>query len=331
MNIIRSRKKILALFFTVALLMCCNKMIHEDNSLCGVDIMFKYDLNTLGIDKFPDDVHKIHLYVFDKDGRLVAEVIDEGSFGTDYRMHLNLPAGVYDFIVWGGIGIDGETPYERAGTIMSNRRLNLRAPNNTVETFPDDLYYGSSMKVEIKVLDNQVVLIPMMKDTKHVRVVFDGLPGLISSGVANGGGSFVCWIEAENGDYGFDNLPIGTRRLRYLPKENIQEALNEMLYDFVTLRLFNNDNSKLILEYVYLDGTRERLLDISLTEEIKKHYPIPNNVSNAPDFNEANYWRDFFIVADEFVLKYEIKLTLGGFIINPANWNQVPGGGGVIG
>jgi len=312
MKTINIRK--LLIFFSLILLAGC--MMKEDLSECGIWLRFDYILNPEHIDKFTTEVNKIKIFVFDLDtGILIDEFEEEGPFTADYRYHLMLPTGKYEFVVWGNLS--DETPIT-TGLARTNDRLELKTSTpNVVETHPQPIYFGSR-EYEIKNLNNQEILIPMMKDMKTVQVILNGIPGTEASA-----GSFVVRIEANDGDYDFHNNPLSTaRKLTYLPEITFNESEHRLTDEFVTMRLYDyntNTNtslcgSRLIIEYIHTDGTVQTLYNVPLTEEIKKRYPNVN-----------------FIVDDFFVIEFDIDFTFGNFGIKPAGWEHENQGGGIIG
>jgi hypothetical protein len=264
----------IALLFTALLATGCTK---EDLTMCGVDLRFRYDYNIEEIDQFAPRIGKLDLYVFNSAGLFVERYEIEGPFGEEFRMRLDLPAGTYNFVVWGDRGdefvVSPLTPVStRQATALGEATLSLTAGNGgRVETFPTGLYYGAQTNVEIRPYGDEVML-SLIKNTKAVTAVFNGLP--VSDETA---GNLVCRVEAVNGNYTFANkLTGGNRRLTYVPQTRTDFTKDPVvLYDFVTMRLFANNEcqSRLILEYHPTNGgSAMKLLDVKLTDVIKKMY-----------------------------------------------------------
>ena len=325
MSIIKNTRKgkfsnVLMLYFLVVLLAGC---IKEDLSICGIVVKFKYDLNTDGIDKFTSEMEKLNLFVFNERGDLVHEANMTGPFGSNFSVRLQLPAGKYSFIVGGNLN-DDTFLSTALGSRLSERRMNYNAPQNTVSEHPEPFYYGARNAVSIKVLGNEEVLIPMMKVTKEVKVIFNGIPIDNTSE-----GNFVCRIDAANGDYTFNNIPpADARMLTYLPERLVEAAAYKITDDFVTLRLFENNQCKSTITLIYYppDGSAPvEILNMPLTDAIKQAYT---------DGEGGDGWQNFFIIRDVFVLEFNITHTFGNFTIEANGWNSVDGGGsnhGVIG
>jgi hypothetical protein len=311
------RVKIVAitLFFAASLATGCTK---EDLSVCGVDVCFKYDYNIYETDQFSSRVNKLDLYVFDSDGRFLERYEIEGPFGEEFKMHLDLPAGTYNFVVWGDRGDEYlvssfVSPSTRQATAMHEATLSLTAGNGgRVETFPTGLYHGAQSDVAIRPYGDEVMM-SLVKNTKEVTAVFNGLP--VSDEAA---GNLVCRIEAVNGNYTFTNrLTEGNRRLVYVPqmRSNFPEE-PVVSFDFVTMRLFagNECQSRLILEY-HPDngGTMIELVDVPLTDAIKQMYP---NV----DFDRrCEYELQFDCSGYTFS---DLTISINGWIVteSPGGW-----------
>ena len=306
MKIKNTIKKALAVLFIAVLSVNCKK-VKEDNSDCGIFIRFTYTLNPDGTDKFSSSVQKLTIFVFNEAGHLVQEIEKTGPFWKDYRVQLNLPAGVYSFVVWGNLS--DETPLSIGAGREMDRGLELRTPTtNLVETHPQPLFWGTAQKINVKVLNNQEVVVDMMKDTKSVKVIFHDVPAS-----ANTAGQFVCRIEAVNGDYNFQNTIMPhSRKLTYIPQRSFNN--NILTNDFVTMRLFDYNaatesslcQSRLILEYIPDDGSPPMIImNISLTDIIKKQ----------PEYKNAN-----FIIDDVFILEFYIDYTFWNYTVTINGW-----------
>jgi len=105
--------KTLIILLSLVALTGCDKF-KEDLSNCGIWLKFEYVLNPEHIDKFTTEVNKLTIFVFDAAGNYVTEFEEEGPFAVNYRFHLTLPAGTYQFVVWGNIS--DETPLSSTGT-----------------------------------------------------------------------------------------------------------------------------------------------------------------------------------------------------------------------
>ena len=313
--------KLLTLCCLVVLLTGCTE---EDLSECGIVVKFKYDLNPTGTNKFSTDVQSLDLFVFNQQGELVHEAKLTGPFAADFSVKLQLPEGIYSFIVGGNLN-SNTVLSTSLGSRLPERRMIYTAPQDIISDPPAPFYYGAVNTQKVSSVGNQEVLISMMKVTKSVQAIFNGAP-------INGSNSsnFVCRIEAANGDYTFGNVPpANARTITYLPNRTVDLAAPKITDDFVTLRLFENNQckSRLILEYFPPGGGDViTVLDTPLTDAIKAAYP--NGAGN-------DAWKNFFLVNDEFVLVFEVTHTFGNFEVTVVGWdhqnNNGGGGHGIVG
>ena len=300
-NVCRS----VVIFSVFLLLMGCMK---EDESDCGILLRFEFTLNPQHLDKFTsNDVNKLTIFVFDKDGNLVTQFEETGTFGADYRKSLRLPAGEYSFVVWGNLA--DNTDVSTTGNITQRTMLLKAGSNDEVTTPTQHILYGRRTVVINTYGNNQEYLIELMDDTKNVKVIFEGIPA-----DSHDIGNFVCYITAADGDYtfynSFSNFP---RTLTYRPVRT--ENGTTLINDFSTLLISayneltksSDCNSRLILEYhnVLTDGTVEviRLMDESLSYLILSKYP---------DIN--------WVIDNNFVLTFNIDYTNGNFSVTPNGW-----------
>jgi len=301
---------------SLALLTACLK---EDLSVCGITVRFKYDLNPEGKDKFPTDFKSITLYVYNQSGTLVGEYKDTGPFGPDYKMRLNLRSGNYTFVAWGDLSDD--TPVSSQNSLSAGSLSLKTGTDNKVEKHPLPLYHGSVSNLGVRVSNNSEVLISMMKDTKTVKLIFNGP---FSSANAD---NFVSRITAVNGDYDFYNNIKGNRLLTYIPITTFSAQGPSLNKEFVTMRLFANNwcKSKLIFEYVPNNGSSVvTLINDALTDLIIKQYQA---------LIDSKYNGDaakFFIIEDVFILEFEVKYTFGNYTITVNGWTPKGNSGGTI-
>ncbi|MDE6027468.1 MAG: FimB/Mfa2 family fimbrial subunit, partial [Muribaculaceae bacterium] len=97
------------LTFVMALTASCNA-IYEDLDPCEqkVRVRFVYDYNMEFADAFRSQVDCLTVMVYDEDGNHIStEYAGHDKTGNeDWRMYLDLPAGQYHLIAYGGIGCE---------------------------------------------------------------------------------------------------------------------------------------------------------------------------------------------------------------------------------
>ena len=294
----------LSLLFIIPLQGC----VEDDLSVCGVSVDFVFTKNVEGIDKFPTNVDKINLFIYDFQGNFIGEFSEEGARLHSGPMKLNLMEGRYSLVAWGNLfddyklhGIEGFT----------DANLSLIRANDTIKNRPGDLYHGMLYQVEIKpdLQNNQLLTIELTKNTNNVVVTTIGMPYNEHSKT-----SYDCSIVSKNGDYKFDNSITGPDRLHYMPESFINEE-EERVSDFIIMRELNDKaitGSQLLIIRKTEGEAPVTLVRTSLTDLL-----IPISITGDLDID------------DYFEIEVEITETNGTASIFINGWDALGGGGPV--
>ncbi len=181
---------VLSLIPAVAGLTSCG-MIYDDLEPCpeGVNLRFIYDYNMEFANAFPAKVHCLTVFVYDEAGKYVTTrtetsrdlLSDEG-----YRMNIDLPAGKYQVVAYGGMQCEDasfhfiDTP--AAGSTINDLSVALNKDimdNTSIGALHNlhPLFYGR--KIDIEVMKDtpgyESYTVPMMKDTNNLRIVLQEL------------------------------------------------------------------------------------------------------------------------------------------------------------
>ena len=294
----------LLLLFIVPLQGC----LEDDLSVCGVSVDFIFTKNVEGVDKFPTNVNKINLYIYDSQGNFVGEYSEEGRRLHSGPMKLNLMEGRYSLVAWGNLCDD----YQLADMEkLNNANLSLIRANDTIKNRPVDLYHGMLYQIEVKpeIQNNQLFTIELTKNTNKVVVTTTGMPYSEHSKT-----SYDCLIVSRNGDYKFDNSITGFDRLHYIPESFINDD-EEKVSDFVIMRELNDKtitNSQLLVIRITEGEEPVVLVRTSLTDLL-----IPISITGDLDID------------DYFEIEIEITETNGTASIFINGWDALGGGGPV--
>lgn len=171
----------------------CDSAIYDDEGDCTVHyrVGFRYTKNILGADAFGAQVDRIHLYVFDKQGRLVVEKTDERALSTenDYFMEVDILPGKYDLLAWceGTSNIPGAVSFSIGGgnapAAMSDLGAELPLQGSEPDLYSDRdihrLYHGMATDVDFPDTYGVVDIAPiyLTRDTKHISVLLQNLDG----------------------------------------------------------------------------------------------------------------------------------------------------------
>lgn len=164
----------------------CESIYDDELEPCpqGLQVRFIYDYTLEGGNAFMEQVDCLTLYVYDSNGNYVRTVTETSSVLADenYRMTLDLPAGDYHLMAYGGIECDeasflhDDAPAE--GQHFSDVTLKLHP--DCLEEGNDkaklhDLFYGAIDVTVDNPTDYTPCTVKMMKDTNHFRIMLQNL------------------------------------------------------------------------------------------------------------------------------------------------------------
>ena len=217
---------LLASFAYMAILLSgCSGYFHEDLPPCGLDVRFVYDYNLKYADAFTAEVRKVTLFIFDDKGYFVrAENAEMDPFPEDYLLHLELPKGTYRFVAWAGLysrSFGHPALIEGKSTIEDLRVSLLNASGVSDKEF-DSLWHAYLAEVMVEDTPNQVVTMPLVKDTNVIRLVmiYTDKEHPIDAN------DYDFEIKCDNGAYTYRNACIPENLITYLPyfRENISDT-----------------------------------------------------------------------------------------------------------
>jgi hypothetical protein len=291
---------------------CINDNPEED---CGetLSVAMSYTNHTGSGDRFAQEVAKVDVFVFDKDGKLAARQTDVavGTMTAQTVVLEQLPEGEYSVVVWGNT--DQRTAYEGMDNLADFSLKVAAAVSGTPFGVPA-LFHGSAT-VDVTTDGENTVSVPLTKDRKHVVIT-------LVDNYAGGGTratvpyDFELTVEGKNGVYKADNN-LSTRSGELLVKYEVghQQDDGRHIYQFDVLRMF-------------ADGTGDLRFDFSdaglpvhnrlLAAEILGKVP---GVSTQADLDRQ----------DRYELTYEVQLTDNGayglVLISINGWDVIDSGG----
>lgn len=201
----------------------CNP-IYDDMPECtsGAKLRFIYDYNMEYANAFMHNVECLTVYFYDADGKYVTTRTVNGAPLADenYRMTIDLPAGHYRAVAYGGIGCDkasfshpGSAPtqgshYSALSLLINPVHLdaNPQAPMHA-------LFWGA---IEFSISETlgqyTEATVEMIKDTNNVRIVMQHISGKPVDPYA-----FNWVITDDNTLMGHDNKVISNGTITYHP------------------------------------------------------------------------------------------------------------------
>lgn len=206
----------------------CDSTIYDDEGDCSVHyrVGFRYTKNMLGADAFASQVVSVHLYVFDKQGRLVAErIVDrQPSEENDFFIEVDVRPGRYDLLAWceGESSIEGASSFVIGGGQTPSAIGDLGAvlplqgdmPRQYSDRDITPLYHGMAADVDFSDTYGTVDIAPvyLTRDTKHLSVLLQNMDG---SPVGLDEFSFA--VEAANNEMDYRNRVISETVFDYRP------------------------------------------------------------------------------------------------------------------
>lgn len=201
-------------FLSLGVLLASCSVIYDDEGDCDVHyrVRFSSAYNLNYADAFAHEVDEVTLYIFDADGHYVTSLNEQSADITAAGQSLELPplpAGRYTLVAWGGL----------EGELQSYEVPDLQAGTSTLDdltcrvggrTRPgdgsahvgelDELFHGRQTFDLTAQEGTHILDLPLMKNTKHVRVVLQNL-----SGEPVPAGDFTFAITDDNGLMASDN------------------------------------------------------------------------------------------------------------------------------
>lgn len=203
---------------TAALPSC--ETIYEDLDPCphGVSLRFIYDYNMEYANAFPKKVDCLTLLIYDDKGNYVdTRTVTGPELGDEaYRMRLDLAAGNYRFVAYGGMACDKssfsfvQTP--AAGMKHGDLRAALDEDCLTVPARKNlhGMYWGELSMATADMYGEGVV--EMMKNTNNIRIVLQQM-----NGDPVDDKDFEFRITDDNTLFGADNDLISNGTVTYTP------------------------------------------------------------------------------------------------------------------
>lgn len=206
----------------------CDSLIYDSEGDCSVHyrVGFRYTKNLLGGDAFGPQVTRVHLYVFDKQGRPVTgrNIDRQPTEDNGFFIELDVQPGKYDLLAW----CEGESPVPDAASFIIGggkepaaisdfgAALPLRGDAPALYSDHDitRLYHGIATDVDFPDTYGVVDIAPiyLTRDTKHLSVLLQNMDG---SPIGRDEFSFA--IEAANNEMDYRNCVISETPFSYRP------------------------------------------------------------------------------------------------------------------
>ncbi len=167
----------------------CSMVTDEPNACpAQLRVRFVYDYNLKFADAFANEVKSVNIWAFDSDGKLVWSDAANGEELAENSFYLETPLteGRYDFVSWCGLK-DNEsfnlatyTPDTKEELEITLKTISENGESISKNNLPG-LYHGMVKGVTYDIdpfsPTFKTVTIPLMKDTKDIRIMLQHLDG----------------------------------------------------------------------------------------------------------------------------------------------------------
>lgn len=273
--LMRIKFKMLAAFTLLAVLFSSCDNFHEHLQPCdqGLKLRFVYDYNMEFANAFPSQVDCLKVFFYDKDGRPVAvrEAFRPDLQDENWRMTVDLPAGDYTLLAYGGMNCDDSSfSFVKNPADISLTETEVRLKPEMLAT-PSDLhplFYGTlTATVDEDATAYNEATVYMMKDTHTLRVLLQQTEGeYIDESL------FTFNVVADNTLFAYNNDIIPQGNVTYLPWDKGNASAGE-LPDETDARV------------VYAEFTFPRLVTSSSPRLVIKRAADGNTVIDIPLIN----------------------------------------------
>jgi len=201
-NVMKKRPHIIlktAILFTGLLLFSCN--MKDDLTYCPkqVRVHFTYNPQEVSI----AHVDRMHLYVFNEEGRFISEFRDEQITRFDSGYYIDLPGlypGAYRIVAWGGKDERDYTtspaPFEKGVTTFDEALLMLQHPGDAISALIHHLFHADLHITVDMGFARQLFYMPLVQLSNTINISTVGLPASDES--------YIFTITDNNCTYTFD-------------------------------------------------------------------------------------------------------------------------------
>lgn len=316
-------------------------MVTDDPVKCPAQlrVRFVYDYNIKFADAFANEVKSVNVWAFDPSGNLVWSDAASGDAlgGRDFYLETPLTEGEYDFVSW--CGLKDNSSFDLA-TYTPKSKEELKVTLKTISENGMDisdkrlqgLFHGyvSEVRYEIDPYNPtfKTVTIPLVKDTKDIRVMLQHLDG---SPIENR--DFSVRITDANANYDWNNTLLSSPTVYYKPwamkygqvtapgqqDTKAVTTVASLLFELSTGRLMENSGAMLTVHRNWDDRDIIRIPLADYLLLVKGHYEDKNG-KEISDQEYLDRQDDYSMVF--FIDKHSNWYVAGGIYIN--NWAAVP-------
>lgn len=315
----------------------CN-LVREDLAECPapqLELRFVYDYNMEFANAFHNQVDCLSVLFYNSDGQLIAyHIVDDPQTlaDEDWRMRLELPAGDYHIVAYGGMECSNASfihvKKPREGSLRTDLHVQLdyNALYNA-ERLHNHFYGALDLSVDPEI--DTKATVKMMRNTNYIQVALQH-----TNGNPINCDDFIFEITDDNNDFDADNNLLATGEITYSPWETLNASVGEgdngqewhsALSRFTVSRLVKNKPAACRLN-VYRRANNEVVFSIPLINYMLmfKHdntdLRLDNIMSDQEYLDRENRWNFVFFLKDNVWLStyiivndWEVRLNSTDF------------------
>ena len=269
---------------------------------------------------FANEVERINLFVFDKDGKYVDCKEEKGDILKDesfYHMPY-LPAGLYKFILIGGNQSGSfEIPELTKGiSDISDLNIKLKASNDTVDYEINPLWHGLISEYHVTG-EYQTMRFPIMKNTNRFRI------NLLQKNGELNINDFIFSIRTPDKVLRYDNTVVTDDTIVYKPYTWGQKYIitdlgtgGSAYAEFHTSRIIDGVQSKL---YVYRKTDMKPIIEMDLNRLINDYKAEWHSSISLQEYLDRQDEYNFTFILDDRLQWLNTELIINDWIIRINN------------
>lgn len=307
----------------------CDRL-HEDLQPCisGARLRFVYDWNMEFANAFPSQVDCLTLLVYDHSGKYVRTVTAgrPETANEDWRMTIDLPAGFYHLVAWGGLDCsEASFAFNASPSSLPMDALEVAIKPEDINSPLHHLFYGAlDIDIPQPGADTSYTegTVYVKKDTNDVRLIL-GMENGDPTDVADFEFSII--TDDTRLAYNNDLLPAGETTYRPFSKGNAEIGVTplgieaQMAYAELSIsRLVKGNPTTLLITRKSDGATIVKIPLINLLLQYKSDRPKFAGMQPQEFLDRQSYWPITFLIAGEMPW-IQVKIVVDDWVVRYNN------------
>lgn len=307
------RKKIGATMMALSLMLGGCDVLYDDLDSCDTYLKFKYDYNMLYADAFNNQVDKVEVFFFGKDGKYICSMSEEGEVLKSSGYRMKLPADLWGTtaVTWAGHHDSYNlVPLVAGESTTSDLLLKMKRNENSMRNERlEPLWNGTPISISSKV--GEVQEVGLVRNTNNIRIVLKNVEDADTPVPAS---DIQFKVTADNGFYNHDNSLHKDDVITYLPHYISGDTRDGVTAEISIMRLMADKNVRLSIynkaDNTYLFGGAEsiNLINYFLMTKMEEY-----NMSSQEYLDRQYDWNlTFFYTSGSFVA---VQIVINGWTV----------------